>query len=60
MTIKIEFDTDNASFGEPNSQEWNAEVCNALSKVTSKITNGQTYGIIFDTNGNNIGEFKMG
>jgi hypothetical protein len=58
MKIRLEFSTENASFGERNSPEYNAEVCFVLSKVTSKITNGERWGIIRDTNGNGIGEFS--
>jgi hypothetical protein len=58
MTIRIEFSTDNAAFGEPNSQQWKAEVCHATSNAVDKITNGLTYGRIFDTNGNTVGEFN--
>jgi hypothetical protein len=58
MKIRIEFKTDNASFGERHSPEYHAEVCFVLSKVTSKITNGAEFGTIRDTNGNSIGEFS--
>jgi len=58
MKIKLEFKTDNASFGTKNSPEYNAEVCFVLSKVVSKITNGIDFGRIFDRNGNTIGEFS--
>lgn len=57
-TIKIEFKTDNASFGKVDSPEYNAEVCYVLAKVTSRLTNGNTSGSIIDTNGNRIGSFE--
>ena len=60
MKINIEFRTDNAAFGEPNSQQWKAEVCHATASAVDKITNGLTYGRIFDTNGNTIGSFTTG
>jgi hypothetical protein len=58
MKIRIEFSTDNAAFGEKDSPEYCAEVCFVMSKVTSKITNGEPWGLIRDTNGNTIGEFS--
>ena len=44
MKIRLEFSTDNASFGGRNSPEYCAEVCFIMSKVTSKITNGEPWG----------------
>ena len=58
MKIKLEFSTDNAAFGEKNSPDYCAEVCFVMAKVTSKITNGEPWGLIRDTNGNTIGEFN--
>jgi hypothetical protein len=58
-TIKIEFSTDNSAFGEVDSPEYNAEVCYVLSKVTSKLTNGNANGSILDTHGNRIGSFEI-
>ena len=55
-TFKIEFECDNAAFSEYPQ----AECVRILNDITDKLTyNGQTDGIIFDVNGNRIGQWCL-
>jgi hypothetical protein len=54
MKIVIDIKTDNAAFEDnPN------EVRDILGQVQDHIRIGPTEGILFDSNGNTIGKFKV-
>lgn len=52
--ITIEFETGSAAFDNDQT----AEVCDILDRIKTKImTTPATQGQIFDTNGNNVGQW---
>jgi hypothetical protein len=58
MKFKVEFDCDNAAFGETDFER-KAEVCSILKEVEAKVDAGFTSGIVRDANGNRVGEFSL-
>jgi hypothetical protein len=55
MKFKIEFDCDNDAF-VVNPE---AEVADLLENVAYRVKQGETYGKVFDTNGNSVGNWEF-
>jgi hypothetical protein len=55
-TLKIEIRLDNAAFEDDGLQN---ELHSVLSAIQFKIATGQTENKIYDTNGNNVGDFRI-
>ena len=55
MTFKLEFDTDNDDFYEAP----HAQTSGILRNVAQKVILGHRYGLIHDTNGNKVGQWKL-
>lgn len=53
MTVKIEFETDNAAFEDPT------EAGRILRKVSVQIDAGMPSGTIRDINGNRVGKYEV-
>lgn len=56
MTLKIEFETDNAAFDDINGP---AEIRRILSEIAGRIVLGSVSGNIRDINGNRIGKYEL-
>lgn len=62
--MQIRFSTANASFCNPQTGEqddfWEAyESAKVLENIATQIKDGKRQGLVFDTNGNEIGEWKL-
>lgn len=62
--MQIRFSTVNSSFCNPQTGEedefWKQyETSRVLENIITKIKDGQQQGLVFDTNGNEIGEWKL-
>jgi len=53
VTLKVEFETDNAAFEDPG------EAARILHKIADAIEAGSTLGAIHDINGNRIGSYSF-
>jgi hypothetical protein len=53
--FRIEFETDNAAFGEVLDYE----VSRILKEIAGKIEGGRAGGSVLDINGNVIGEWEL-
>jgi hypothetical protein len=51
FTLKIKLGNDAMSSSD--------DIIEALSEVTNKLSLGKTSGMIYDLNGNSVGEFKF-
>lgn len=60
MKFHVEFDCDNAAFGDPDSLEFGAEVSTVLHEVADRMESGYTFGLCRDSNGNTVGRFWVG
>ena len=52
--FKIEFETTNSAFDDPAD-----EIAAILALIASRLTGGETEGLIKDSNGNRIGSWKL-
>ncbi len=67
MKFKLQFEMDNAAFSdwdgygdEPDRKTFShAEVTRILENVANRINDHDTTGVIFDHNGNKVGEWKI-
>jgi hypothetical protein len=60
--LKIEFATDNAAFGDPEStSDWHlrAECSRVLRRIADQVLAGTDDGRIMDANGNQIGKWSL-
>ena len=55
-TLRIEIRLDNAAFEDDGLQN---ELHSVLSAIQFKIATGQTVNKIYDSNGNNVGDFQI-
>lgn len=55
-TLKIQIKLDNAAFEDDGLQN---ELHSVLSAIQFKIARGQTENKIYDSNGNNVGDFRI-
>lgn len=56
MTLKIQFETDNAAFDGDNHA---TETALILHDIAEDIASGATMGTVRDANGNRIGTYKL-
>ena len=54
MTLKIEFETENAAF-----EHREAETARILREIAGRVVLGSTEGSIHDINGNRIGQYEL-
>lgn len=57
--LKIRIETKNSAFDETEFRGREEECARILRDVAQKIIDGQTYGSLFDINGNNVGSFNL-
>ncbi len=60
--FNLKFKTDNAAFGDPGDEftpECQAEISRILRRVAEQVTDGRDHALIFDINGNTIGEWHL-
>lgn len=55
--FKLKIETGNDSFGHQNLS---AEVASILRQAADRVERGQFDGVLFDLNGNRVGEFDIG
>ncbi len=60
--FSLKFKTDNAAFGDDSgefTEECQAEIARILRRAADQITEGRDHALIFDINGNAIGEWHL-
>jgi hypothetical protein len=55
-TLSIQINLDNSAFEDEYLAD---ELCQVLSAIQFKLAQGQTQNNVYDTNGNNVGNFKI-
>ena len=53
MKFSMEFEIDNSAFAEDPA----VEICAILDRVKLKIQDGSTFCLVYDTNGNMVGQY---
>jgi len=53
--FKLKFETDNAAF---DGDDWDKEIARILKYIAEIVEEGRTYGPVFDSNSNDIGEWE--
>jgi hypothetical protein len=56
MDLAININLDNEAFNDDGQHE---EIKRCLSAIARKIENGQTDGVVIDSNGNKVGNFTI-
>lgn len=67
MSFRLEFDTDNAAFTDPDHplenlemQEWaKVEECERILREVERKLSVQQDGLVFDINGNPVGRWEL-
>ncbi len=57
--MRITFDVENAAFFDEDGKFNTEEVSGTLMRIARKVRNGDDCGVIFDTNGNRIGDWNL-
>jgi hypothetical protein len=55
-TLNIQIRLDNSAFEDEYLAD---ELCQVLGAIQFKLAQGQTQNNVYDTNGNNVGNFKI-
>lgn len=55
--FKLKIETENAAFGDNDTDARLHELATLLRKIAVKLERGESSGVIFDGNGNHVGEF---
>ena len=58
MQFRVEFDCDNASFGDRKPEQAN-EIMRVLMDIGTRVCNGTLEAAVHDSNGNRIGRYWL-
>lgn len=56
MSLRVEIETDNAAFDPPHRS---AELARIMRTIAARIEAGETRGVVWDVNGNNVGDWEF-